>query len=143
MLIAEFAKVAGLPRDTVRYYEKLGLLKPSVPRDGSSGYRQYTAQDIERATLIKLGQALGFTLREIKELAHSMESKTLTDAKKVAVMADRIRQIEVRVVQLNAIKRYFRAKVKWIEAGCVGASPSFGGNVVAAKASRHERSVQK
>ena len=127
MLIAEFASLAGLPRDTVRYYEKLGLLKPLVPRGGTNGYRQYTASDVERASMIRLGQTLGFTLREIKDLVHSLESKTLTDAKKVAVMEDRVRQIEQRVAQLNAIKRYFRAKVRWIEQGSVGDPPSFSG----------------
>jgi len=129
MLIAEFAKVSGLPRDTVRYYEKLGLLMPSASRGKSNGYRNYTAEDVERATLIRLGQALGFTLREIKSLAQNMESNVLTDAKKIAVMEDRIKQIEMRVAQLNSIKRYFRSKVRWIQGGGVGDPPKFKGHV--------------
>lgn len=124
MLISEFAQRTGLPRDTVRYYEKLGLLRPEVPRGGSNEYRQYTGEDVERASMIRLGQSLGFTLREIKELSNSMASKTLTDAKKMAVLEDRIQQIEERVAQLNAIKSYFRAKVRWIQDGHVGKPPS-------------------
>jgi DNA-binding transcriptional MerR regulator len=128
VLISEFAKATGLPRDTVRYYERLGLLKPSAPRGSSNGYRDYTVEDVERATLIKLGRALGFTLREIKTLAQSMESNALTDAKKVAVMEEKIKQIEMRVEQMNAIKRYFQAKVRWIAAGSIGDSPKFRGS---------------
>jgi MerR family transcriptional regulator, copper efflux regulator len=143
MLIAEFSRVAGLPRDTVRYYEKLGMLKPSAPRGSSNGYRRYTAEDVERATLIRLGQALGFTLREIKSLAQSMESNTLTDAKKVAVMEDKIKQIETRVAQMNAIKRYFRAKVRWIAEGGIGDPPKFRGSAPAERTSADKVGVRK
>jgi hypothetical protein len=52
-------------------------------------------------------------------------------------MEDRIQQIAVRVAYLNAIKRYFRAKMEWIDAGCVGDSSSFGSLGVAATA-RHD-----
>ena len=133
MLISEFAKAAGLPRDTVRYYEKLGLLKPAAPRGASNSYRNYTLEDVERATLIKLGQALGFTLREIKSLSQSMESGTLADEEKMAVLQEKIKQIEVRIGQMNAIKAYFTAKVRWISCGGTGTPPTFRSTETEAK----------
>lgn len=125
MLISEFAKATGLPRDTVRYYERLGLLQPAAAKGASNGYRHYSAEDVERATLIKLGQALGFTLREIKDLAQAMASGSLSDARKVAVMQGKIEQIEARIAQMNAVKRYFKAKVQWLQQGQVGNPPTF------------------
>ena len=127
MLIANFCKAAGLPRDTVRYYEKLGLLKPRAGQSGSNSYRHYQSDDVERATLIKLGQSLGFTLREIKDLMRSWESNTLSIDKKVFVMNQRIEQIDIRIAQLDAIKRYFKAKIEWIEGGSRGRPPIFSG----------------
>jgi MerR family transcriptional regulator, copper efflux regulator len=125
VLIAEFAKTTGLPRDTVRYYEKLGLLKPVAPRQGSNSYRHYAIEDVERAKLIRLGQALGFTLREIKSLMQSWESKTLSVDKKVALMRQKIEEIDARVAHLKAVRRYFQAKIKWIECSGKGAPPAF------------------
>src|SRR5437870_10963875 len=58
---------AGVNRETLRYYERRGLL-PAPPRR-SSGYRAYPLETVERVRLIKWAQGLGFTLRQIGELA--------------------------------------------------------------------------
>lgn len=128
MLIAEFAKSTGLPRDTVRYYEKLGLLRPVMAEGTSNTYRHYDNTDVERAVLIRLGQALGFTLREIKELMLQMESDNLTDAMKINVMEIKIQDIDKRIRGLTEVKRYFKAKVQWVKAGGRGEPPAFKGS---------------
>jgi MerR family transcriptional regulator, copper efflux regulator len=55
-----------VPLDTIRYYERRGLL-PAPPRS-TGGYRQYPTDAVRRVTFIKRAQALGFTLEEIGEL---------------------------------------------------------------------------
>ena len=65
--IGELAEAAGVGLDTVRYYERRGLL-PEPPRT-ASGYRQYGAADLDRLRHIARAKQLGFTLAEIRLLA--------------------------------------------------------------------------
>ena len=62
----EVARRAGVNRETVRYYEKRGLIPE--PDRRRSGYRIFTGRHIEQIKFIKRAQELGFTLSEIKEL---------------------------------------------------------------------------
>ncbi len=64
--IGEVADRSGLTPDTLRYYERLGLLSPS--RRTSGGFRVYTPQTLERLRFIKRAQTLGLTLHEIRDL---------------------------------------------------------------------------
>ena len=60
------AREAGVNQQTIRYYERRGLIPPP-PRTGS-GYREFPPDTIRRVRFIRQAQALGFTLREIKDL---------------------------------------------------------------------------
>src|SRR5688500_1393729 len=64
--IGQIAKRAGVGIDTVRYYERSGLLAPRgrLP----SGYRRYSELEVSRLRFIRRAQALGFTLKEIRQL---------------------------------------------------------------------------
>lgn len=64
MQIHQFEAASGLGRDTLRYYEKLGLISP--PRRLANGYRDYEAHTLQELKFIRKGQSLGFTLAEIK-----------------------------------------------------------------------------
>ncbi len=66
MKIGELAKKAKVNIDTIRYYERRGLL--SKPRRSSSGYRIYSEADAKRLLFIIHAKSLGFTLEEIKVL---------------------------------------------------------------------------
>ena len=66
MKIGELARAAGVPIDTVRYYERQGLLP--LPARTASGYRQYGHDDAARLRFVRRAKALGFTLEEIREL---------------------------------------------------------------------------
>lgn len=66
MMIGELASRAGVNVQTVRYYERRGLLRE--PERTSSGYRQYSTESLKRLRFIKGAQELGFTLGEIGEL---------------------------------------------------------------------------
>lgn len=63
MQIGELAQATGISRDTLRYYEKRGLL---AARRGSNGYRDYPAEAADWLRYIRTAQALGFTLQEIE-----------------------------------------------------------------------------
>jgi MerR family copper efflux transcriptional regulator len=64
--IGQLAKRGGVGIDTVRYYERNGLLTPHTRL--ASGYRRYGELELARLRFIRRAQALGFTLKEIKEL---------------------------------------------------------------------------
>lgn len=66
MKIGELAKRAEVPIDTVRYYEREGLIPPPVRR--ASGYRDYLDADVDRLRFMRRAKGLGFTLQEIREL---------------------------------------------------------------------------
>ena len=118
LTIGKVARGAGLAIDTVRYYEREGLLQK--PARSSSGYRQYSADAVARLRFIRQAKELGFSLSEIKELLalRVTPGKSCAD---VRVRADaKIADIEQRVVQLNRMKR---ALVK-LASACSGRGPT-------------------
>ncbi|ODU25294.1 MAG: hypothetical protein ABS95_00635 [Verrucomicrobia bacterium SCN 57-15] len=66
MLIGDLAKLAGVKTDTIRFYEKTGLLP--APERKASGYRVYDEPAVRQVRFIKRAQALGFTLDEIRRI---------------------------------------------------------------------------
>ena len=66
LTIGQVAAAAGVNIQTIRYYERRGLL--ATPRRTASGYRQYTGDAVNRIRFIKHAQELGFSLKEIQEL---------------------------------------------------------------------------
>jgi Hg(II)-responsive transcriptional regulator len=66
MQIGELAKQAGVTTQTIRFYERCGVLKK--PERMPSGYRSYSLQTVQTVRFIKQAQELGYTLEEIKQL---------------------------------------------------------------------------
>lgn len=99
LTIGRIAKLAEVNIETVRYYERRGLL-PSPPRT-ESGYRVYDEQSVARLRFIKQAQALGFTLEEIGELlALRVDAETSCDEvrrraeRKTVAVAEKIRSLQ-------------------------------------------------
>jgi len=100
--IGELATAAGVSRDTIRYYERTGLL-PSPGRSGA-GYRLYGDADLLRLKFIRSGQGLGFTLAETGELLALQTSDSGRASAVLKITRDKIRQAETRVDELNQIR---------------------------------------
>lgn len=95
MKIGQLAEAAGVTTDTIRFYERRGVLPP--PARLPSGYRVYTDATAERIRLAKALQAHGFTLDEVIDALHSFESgTTCADERwRLAQVVDRIdRQLD-------------------------------------------------
>lgn len=130
--IGEVASRAGVHRETLRYYERRGLI-PNPPRR-LSGYRLYPAETVERVRLIKWAQGLGFTLREIGELARIPRDHVRGRAEHVRSRAGaKMREIDDKIQRLGAIKRRLRAITL---CRCRGDCP------IVVKATVEERSTQ-
>ena len=66
MMISVFARESGLSVDTVRFYVRRGLLRPEIgQKGGSRPYQMFSLLDVEKARIIRAGQALGLSLEEI------------------------------------------------------------------------------
>jgi len=125
MLIKQFCEATGLPRDTVRFYVKRGLLKPTIGSASGNRYQHFDAEQVERAMLIRSAQGLGFTLRQIAELAKDYEQGALTALDRAGVLRAQLAQITARERDLREMRRYLEAKLLWLEAGAAGAQPTF------------------
>jgi len=130
MLISEFARAAGLPPDTVRFYVKRGLLKPEEgPRGGSNPYQVFTSADLEMARLVRLAQSLGFTLREIGALNDELRAAGMTKARKAAILRERLVGFEAKAAEIARMTTFLRAKIAWIESGESGPEPELSAPV--------------
>lgn len=115
MLIKEFSARAGLTPDTIRFYEKRGLLCPA--RGQSNRYRRYGEEDLETIQQIKIGQALGFTLAEIKRGADAWRRGRLTTEVQISMMESKVSEVESKVKQLQRIRQYLKRKIVWMKSG--------------------------
>lgn len=93
--IGRLAEAAGLNVETLRYYERRGLLEE--PPRTESGYRQYSSSDLWRLQFIRRGKELGFSLSEIAEMLGSGDrsSGTILDATRAKIAAVERRQREL------------------------------------------------
>lgn len=115
--IGSAARRAGVGIDTIRYYEREGLLPP--PQRRASGYRDYGDATIERLRFIRRAKDLGFTLEEIRELLtlSSDRERGVRDVKRRAEA--RLAGIEERIRELQKVRR----GLKQLIAACPGHGP--------------------
>ncbi len=117
MTISQLARAASVNLETIRYYERRGLI-PEPPRN-DSGYRQYSPDDLTRTKFIRRAQALGFSLKEILEmLSLRMEpGTTCSDIK--AKVESKIEDVEQKIKDLQQMRRALLDLV----AKCTGKGP--------------------
>ena len=101
MTIGRLAKQAGVNIDTIRYYERNGLIPEPTRR--LSGYREYGSADVARLRFILRAKDLGFTLAEIAELLSLSADR---DVKGVKLRAEnRLEQVEHKIKELQRVRR--------------------------------------
>jgi len=103
LTIGQVARRAGIGVETVRFYEREGLLES--PERRPSGYRQFDEGIVARLRFIRRAKELGFTLHEIKELL-SLKVDPLTTCADVKKRAEaKITDIEARIESLRRMKQ--------------------------------------
>ena len=103
LAIGELAARAGLTRDALRYYERLGMITPL--RRTSGGFRVYAPDVIERLRFIKQAQANGMTLAEIKDLLR-LDARRGNQCRQVQQLLQRkLADLDSRVTQLQEFRR--------------------------------------
>lgn len=114
----ELAKKVKVNVQTIRYYERRGLL-PEPPRN-ESGYRQYSQNAVRRMEFIKRAKKLGFTLKEISELLSLRVDSNTTCNEVKELTEDKISDMEEKIRTLQEMKE---ALGKLLSA-CTGTGPT-------------------
>ncbi|ADZ89442.1 Zn(2+)-responsive transcriptional regulator [Marinomonas mediterranea] len=105
--IGALAKRLGVSADTLRFYEKNGLLAPS--KRSESGYRLYSDKDQQTLSFILRAKSVGFSLAEIKELISLDQNKVDFACGDVKELVDLKRaQIQTKISELQAFERSLR-----------------------------------
>lgn len=100
MTIGRFAKAAEVGVETVRFYQRRGLL--AVPRAGAGKFREYDPDSLQRVRFIRKAQTAGFTLSEIKELLTL--DRTNQRQRIRAIAGAKLSQLEQRVRELDSVR---------------------------------------
>lgn len=100
MGIGALARRAGVGIDTVRYYERSGLLKPRTRL--ASGYRRYSDLEVARLRFIRRAQTLGFSLKEVRELLALSAARDVARVKRSAQA--KLADVEKRIAELERVR---------------------------------------
>ena len=124
LTIARLAEAGGVGVETVRYYQRRGLLaEPPRPTGSGSGggVRRYGAEDVRRLRFIRSAQAAGFTLEQIGELLALDAGEDRARARTLA--EERIAALDARIAELEAARASLRRLAGACASGGKGPCP--------------------
>jgi MerR family gold-responsive transcriptional activator of gol and ges genes len=114
MWIQDAAKAAGVSAQTLRYYERRGLVRPAGRRE--SGYREYMPEQVRVVRFVKRAQELGFSLEEIAELLKLRKARARRTAVRT-VAERRLDDLDARIRDLTRMREALGALVHACHAG--------------------------
>jgi DNA-binding transcriptional MerR regulator len=96
------ARLAGVSPDTIRHYEKIGVLPH--PQRTNAGYRQFSAANLERVRLVRHALAMGFSLTELKQVL-GMRDAGAAPCKRVHALAkEKLRRVREEIAELSQLR---------------------------------------
>ncbi len=115
LTIGSLADEAGVNVETIRYYQRRGLMpEPDKP---THGYRRYDATTVKRVRFIKRAQALGFTLEEIGGLLELDEAHACAETRELA--SHKLEAIETKLADLAAMRKALMTLLRQCDAGAM------------------------
>jgi MerR family mercuric resistance operon transcriptional regulator len=112
--IGELARRAGCNIETIRYYERIGLL-PAPPRRGR--YRSYEGGHVAMLSFVRRSRELGFTLQEVRTLLSLASGGHESCAEARAIAAGHLREVRARLADLRRMERVLAGAVAACDAG--------------------------
>ncbi|MEA2174622.1 MAG: hypothetical protein QOD00_2214 [Blastocatellia bacterium] len=103
----ELARLAGVSTDTLRHYERKGVL--TAPRRARNGYREYPPESLERVRLVRRALAVGFTLDELAQILKERERGRAPCRQVRALAAAKLTEIETRLDEMKAVRAELKA----------------------------------
>lgn len=111
MYIGELSKKTGFSKDTIRWYEKIGLIHLDTTSRSENNYRDYSPEVISRLLTIKQLKSFGFTLKDIATLLNLNEKQLINCNTVSEIYLNRLKAVEEKIQELQSIKS------KLLEAG--------------------------
>lgn len=122
LTIGSLAKAGGVGVETVRFYQRRGLLS-EPERPNQNGVRRYGGDDVRRLRFIRMAQKAGFSLSEIREL---LELDATADRIRIQTLANqRIASLDEKIAALSAAREALASLADVCEAGSPGRCPIF------------------
>ncbi|MBC7168716.1 helix-turn-helix domain-containing protein [Phenylobacterium sp.] len=112
--IGELSRRTGCNIETIRYYERIGLM-PAPPRRGR--YRSYGGEDVGRLGFVRRARELGFTLDEVRALLGLAASGQASCAEVRDLAASHLQDVRARIADLKRMERVLAGSVRACDAG--------------------------
>ena len=106
----ELGKIVGLSPDTIRHYERLGLLRKAVRSDG--GYRLYGAEAVTRVQLVQGAVKAGFSLQELAGILKERDSGGAPCHRVASLAADKLELLDQQIQELIELRRWLASTLK-------------------------------
>ena len=106
----ELARLTGVSPDTLRHYEKLGILPTS--RRTKSGYRMFTPPSVARVLLAQRALQLGFTLKELSEIFRTLDNGGVPCHRVLTLTEEKLRSLSQQIEELRRTQAYVRKLVQ-------------------------------
>lgn len=113
LTIGRLADAAGVNVETIRYYQRRGLM--AEPDKPAGGHRRYAADVVKRVRFIKRAQVLGFTLDEVGSLLQLDAARACAETRELA--AHKLQVIEDKLADLEAMRKALTALLRQCDAG--------------------------
>ena len=110
MHCGELAEACGVSPDTVRHYDRLGLLHGSVR--SANGYRNFPAQTVQRIGTIRAALAVGFTLEELARIFKERDAGGCPCTKVRQMAHQKLDELEIKLLELNALRGTLKQTLK-------------------------------
>ena len=113
MSIGELAKAVGVSRDTLRHYERKGVIAPAR---SANGYRVYLTETVERVRLVRRALSVGFTLAELARLFSERKKGGAPCRQAFSLAASKLEDLEERIKEMQNLRDELQRLVRdWNE----------------------------
>ena len=106
----DLARLTGVSADTIRHYEKLGILPKSPRTEG--GYRSYSANAVERVQMTRRALALGFSLNELADILRTHDNGGIPCRQVLDLTEEKLRSLGTQIQELRRTQKYMRQLVR-------------------------------
>ena len=117
MRIKELSERSGLSRDTIRYYEKIGLLKLEKGDRSENNYKEYSEIHLNRLLLIKQAKKMGVTLKQIHEYIQAWEDGLLSKKEQMTIFQQQLDYLNQQIADMQKLKDNVLMKMEKLENG--------------------------
>lgn len=122
MLVGEISKKTGLSRDTIRFYEKKGLITVDRTDSDWNNYKNYNEKTLNQLLLIKRAKNFGFTLNEIAEILKLLELDSASCSVLSIKVNEKLAEIDKKIRELKAMKKTILNNVNGMSKNCLSIS---------------------